>query len=259
MAFSTHPCFDTPDDSTVVWRYINFSKLISLLSKRALFFSRLRYLENDPWEGYYPKLQFTDNSYKQMAEELKWDLKNAESVSKTLIGGIEKRRNDFAVSCWTIDEHESDALWRIYAPNQGVAIKSTVGRLKLAIRGFHGQVYIGKINYLDYNKEIIKIDNGFWPTICKRMAFSYERELRLVTPEQKLNIPKLNISFPGFSDKAGDRGELAPVDVMGLVEKIVIGPNERTWFLDAVKDTITKFGVAIPVASSSLSESPGTS
>ncbi|MFN8224152.1 MAG: hypothetical protein U0R50_13000 [Gaiellales bacterium] len=53
MYDATHPVFNAPPDDTVVWRYIDLAKLISLLDHRALYFARADTL-GDPHEGALP-------------------------------------------------------------------------------------------------------------------------------------------------------------------------------------------------------------
>jgi hypothetical protein len=46
-----HPSFEKPDNADAkVWRYLNFTKFLSLIDKEALYFSRLDCL-GDPFEG----------------------------------------------------------------------------------------------------------------------------------------------------------------------------------------------------------------
>ena len=35
--YKEHPSFDPPADDAVLWRYLDFTKFVSLLDKRALF------------------------------------------------------------------------------------------------------------------------------------------------------------------------------------------------------------------------------
>ena len=46
-------CDPLPDDA-VLWRYMDFTKFVSLLEKSSLFFARADKLE-DPFEGYLPR------------------------------------------------------------------------------------------------------------------------------------------------------------------------------------------------------------
>ena len=56
MAASTqHKSFPQPPDPSIsVWRYMDLAKLMWLLQRRALYFSRLDKL-GDPFEGHYTK------------------------------------------------------------------------------------------------------------------------------------------------------------------------------------------------------------
>src|SRR5450631_1939536 len=52
---TTHESFPPPPNRQIsVWRYMNLSKLVWMLQKKALFFSRSD-LMGDPYEGYYPR------------------------------------------------------------------------------------------------------------------------------------------------------------------------------------------------------------
>ena len=72
-------------------------------------------------------------------------------------------------------------MWKLYiGKDDGVAIKSTVKRIKAAISSSEQQIFIGEIKYIDYEK------SGFndiqWFDLCfhKRSAFWHENEMRLV-------------------------------------------------------------------------------
>ena len=52
---AVHESFPAPLDQTVsLWRYMNLSKFVWMLQKKALYFCRCDLL-GDPYEGYYPK------------------------------------------------------------------------------------------------------------------------------------------------------------------------------------------------------------
>jgi hypothetical protein len=55
--YETNPSFTTPSDGNVkIWRYIDIVKFLSLLEKRALYFSRVDLL-GDPFEGSLPSTE----------------------------------------------------------------------------------------------------------------------------------------------------------------------------------------------------------
>ncbi|KAF5417648.1 MAG: hypothetical protein C5S38_01290 [Candidatus Methanophagaceae archaeon] len=51
--YKEHPAFEKPSDEDIkIWRYIDFTKFVSLLDKKALFFARADRL-SDSFEGSY--------------------------------------------------------------------------------------------------------------------------------------------------------------------------------------------------------------
>ena len=55
-------------------------------------------------------------------------------------------KNVYYVNCWHAGEHESAALWGSYAGHAGLAVKSSVGRLKSAI-DVEWPFHIGEVSY----------------------------------------------------------------------------------------------------------------
>jgi len=53
MPASRHPAIKTPPAETVLWRYLDFTKFVSMLDSSSLFFTRCD-LFDDPFEGSYP-------------------------------------------------------------------------------------------------------------------------------------------------------------------------------------------------------------
>lgn len=53
--YKEHPVFEKPENENAkIWRYIDFTKFVSLLDKSALFFTRADRL-GDPFEGSYSR------------------------------------------------------------------------------------------------------------------------------------------------------------------------------------------------------------
>ncbi len=50
--YKEHHEFEEPDDRTIIWRYVDFTKFVSYLDKNALFFVRSDKLF-DRYEGKY--------------------------------------------------------------------------------------------------------------------------------------------------------------------------------------------------------------
>ena len=70
-----HYVFETPSDENVtIWRYLDFTKFVSLLDRQQLFFARVDTLD-DPFEGSYPKgnivLRQENVNYEHIPQELR--------------------------------------------------------------------------------------------------------------------------------------------------------------------------------------------
>jgi len=124
----------TSPDEAIVWRYMNLEKLLALLATNSLFLCRLDRLR-DPWEGVWPG---------SVLNNLKRSLKPEQLT--TFLGSSEGLKTSMFVSCWHEAAHESAALWRQYATGAGLAVKSSIARVKRAISG-GPNYHIGRINY----------------------------------------------------------------------------------------------------------------
>jgi hypothetical protein len=195
---------------------MDLSKFIWLLSEKKLFLSRLDML-GDPYEGSHTiktiemlKAFFREHKLKDGWPDLSQWYRHV--------------RAETYVSCWHEGEHESEAMWRLYSPNKnGVAIQTTYGELVRSIESQH-DVYIGRIRYVDYSKDWFPDANIYRPVMHKRIAFSHEREIRMVRH---------------FSGNGGNsQGTSVPWDAETWVRAIYIDPYAPEYFFEAVNAVI---------------------
>ena len=194
--FINNPDIKLPEDpETIVWKYLDLSKFLDLLLSKKLFMSRSDKFE-DQYEG-----TFSEPTY----EEIR---KIAENNPKFL-NYYKSHREKIAISSWHINEYESFAMWQIFTKNnEGLAIQSTIGRLKEAlIPERRTEQYIGEVNYIDYKKEYIPFNDTFFPFLFKRKSFQYEREVRIISD---VTLNKIEIND----------GLKIEVDIQQLIEKI---------------------------------------
>ena len=187
--FEEHPTFVAPENHRgKIWRYMDFTKFVSLLDKQALFFARLDKLD-DPFEGSCPRM----NVEARPAQIESWLGGNPEghdgcnvrekaaAVSRGFSFWYQVQRRWIGVNCWHLGERESAAMWRLYLKsNEGIAVQSTYCRLRDALARASETVWIGRVRYLDYDEEMIWESNGLAPIVCKRRSFQHEKELRAV-------------------------------------------------------------------------------
>jgi len=135
---------DFDKDNLKIWRYMDLGKFISLLMRGELFFVRVGILADsaDLYEGALTQLNF--DRPELAAEYLARMLDvpgNPPDIRDTvgryaadpdrLLQTVDMVRRFVYVLCWHASNYESAAMWKVYVQgNEGIAIQSTVGRLK---------------------------------------------------------------------------------------------------------------------------------
>lgn len=249
VRYSPHPSFSPADNDAQVWRYIDFTKFVSLLDSNALFFARADSM-SDAWEGAY-----TAENLRQRPEVFHpADGESAAEMMQGLSLFHRSLRLHTFMSCWHLNNVESAAMWKLYvSQNEGIAIQSTFERL---VRSFQGdendmfEVYVGKTNYLDYKRELFPEGNTFLPFLHKRLSFEHEHELRAIIQPVFPGGDPLTESDP-FAD-----GLLVGVDLQTLIEGIYVASTSEAWFAALVENVAKKYGLAVSVRHSDLQRTP---
>lgn len=223
---------------------MDFMKFFSFLSKSELFFSRSDLL-GDRLEGSVSKknIQLRKEWYPDIPED---SLKQISSVRNAF------RFHTF-INCWHMNSFESDAMWQIYASSsKGIAIQSTIARYKDSIIDEKYEVYIGQIEYIDFDKDPTPEGNLFFPYFHKRRSYEHEKEIRgfvFIQPESKGEGISFNTPNPNL-------GLNIRVDQPTLVEKIYLAPNTPEWQYELVKTLVKKFEHDFEIKRSNLEEDP---
>jgi hypothetical protein len=112
-----------PSPETKIWRYMDFTKFVFMLEERALFFSRADHLL-DPFEG-----RASETSLKS-DEALEPSLSRSDGAAGSGSGA----RQRFFINSWHVNEHESIAMWKLFAKSDdAIAVESTYGRLRACL------------------------------------------------------------------------------------------------------------------------------
>ncbi|RZJ73660.1 hypothetical protein [Flavobacterium sp.] len=216
-----------PDPDTIVWKYMDLSKLIDVLLSGKMFMSRSDKFE-DQYEG-----TFSEPTYEE--------IKKLSAHNPEFLQYYKQHREQVAISSWHLNEYESFAMWQIFTQSQeGLAIQSTIGRLQKALAPeTQFAQYIGEVNYIDYKKEYIPFDNAFFPFLFKRKSFQYERELRVIT-----DVSDFDIKI--------DNGLKIDVDISQMIEKIYIHPKSENWYKNLVIELVKRLGFDFGIEKSDL-------
>jgi hypothetical protein len=225
-----HGTFRQPSDaSQKVWRYMDLAKFTWLLSERKLTLARLDGL-SDSFEGTLTAktVEWIQKFLRDHKSKDGWDV-----VAKHF---RDAQRTTF-VSCWHANEHESEAMWRLYCgQGAGVAVQTTYQKLVTSISD-QPDVYIGCVKYIDYEHESIPEANAFAPAMHKRVAFAHEREVRLVTSPSKYRV--------SLAPEAVPTVVTLPWDCEIYADRIHVSPYAHEYFYEAARAVIQALSPAL--------------
>jgi len=244
--FESHSTFIQPEDENIkIWRYLDFTKLIALIDSRRLYFTRCDKFE-DPFEGSWPKPNVEARKYvpEDLPEEKQ--MKYLEYMNR--MGDINKNWPRYiAINCWHANEHESAAMWKLYLKSdEGIAIQSTYGRYKKSIIDDE-KVFIGKVTYIDYDKDGIDGSNILGPFVHKRKSFEHEKEIRGLVSKWPTVGKTLD-----FEKEIIEHGLQIKVDIETLIERIHVAPNAPQWFASLVESAMKNYGYNFEILQSQL-------
>lgn len=198
---------------------MNFEKFLHLLVKKNLYFARPDQFE-DRNEGMPGRKAMITRAVTSFSEEQV--LNSLREDRETLKG--------FGVSCWYCSPHESLALWNLYANGKlGIAIKTTVGKLRDSLSSVEEECYMGKVDYSPktYDNEFkqVTLDRLF----TKDPVYRSESELRVV-----LKLDK---------NKPVELRQIVQVDLHTLVDQIVVSPYSSINTEEVIRDLAEKYGL----------------
>jgi hypothetical protein len=238
--FQEHPNLTLPHPEDSLWRYVDLWKLVYLLDRKLLWFSRLDTLD-DPYEG-LPTRPLIDDMWKAIeglpAEDRSRMVKVAEHNTQVFQMG----REVLLVSCWHVNPGESAAMWRLYAPSgEGIAIRTTFENFRRSLISETTTVHGGMVEYVDFESHRPETFNILQWASLKRVAFRHESEFR---------------AFVMSSTWPTQLGIGVSVDLDYLLSEVYVLPTAPPWHVDVVRALCNQFGVKAKVFQSRLLEHP---
>lgn len=206
---------------TKLYRYMCLSQFMSFVETRKTYLTRLLFWE-DKWE--VPTIRF---------------LSEVESCSN--INFNEQEVKDLYGQCWSL-EGVSDALWRIYSRDgEGILIQTTVEKFDLIKEITHGM--LSPVIYYDNLKQVskklsleTKDNSSLTQGLFKRKAFEHEKEVRLITLKDDVNIKNNGDSCSRLEIS------LNPLD---FIDSIIIDPRGKDWYVKTITEYCKRCGFKI--------------
>jgi hypothetical protein len=209
---------------------MDFEKFVSLLERRALYFTRLTRFA-DPFEG-LPVRRHVEIARQLPPEDLAGFMRSVKAC-----------REIHCASCWHMNTEESDAMWKVYAGSGArIAIRSKFYLFKAALSvSPHPQVLAGIVECADYDTDQL-LREPFLEELAfsKRRCFEFEREFRGFVRDEQVEAAGVEV----------------PVDVDRLVERVYVSPMSPTWTLEVVKAVCARYELKAEVVQSEIMTGP---
>ena len=245
-----------PLSDAILWRYMDFTKFVSILENRALFFARADKL-GDPFEGSVPRRNV--DLRPTLIPELSYQ-------ERTMYAFARQQLPRFTlISCWHESSHESEAMWRLYASTSGgIAIKTNFNAFTNSFITDE-RIHIGQVQYVDYDTDRIPEDNLLAPYLHKRVSFRHEQEVRAIVQKPPIgsSLSELRFSIQNLpTDEIArwqdicDNGMHYEVYLNLLIQEVVIAHFAPDWLLELVKSVAERYELDAPINKSRLAESP---
>jgi hypothetical protein len=237
-----HEAFFPPTQNCTIWRYIDFTKFVSLLENQELVFPRADQLD-DPYEG-----AISRESVKLLRAVLQKEGAPPQAAD-VFLQNLPRVRQEMFLSCWYVSDHESAAMWKLYLQSsEGVAIRSDSDALSEALDRAPLKGRISLVRYVDYEQTPIPFGNLFFPYVHKRLSFAHENELRAVIWSIE-DANKTQIS----ADATTVSIDIKPTD---LIKSVHVSPTAPRWFGGLVEQILKRYGCTVPVVRSNLYDRP---
>ena len=256
-------------ENKMIWRYMDLSRFVSMISTSRLWFAKAANLRDDPYEGFSNvrslETPLNDTSPKTTIEHgasgdtyisLPQCLARASQESAAY---CKNAPDHLYVNSWCLSGIESMAMWEIYGSKGcGLAIKSSVDKYQRAAK-FDvppSHYAFGKVRYHDVLETAPEVRRDFTKSINfgeqrlkevlnlgfhKRSCYKYEIEWRAALYQDKR--PEISGLYECF-----DLGE--------LISEVHIGPRADEFFVDVVKSIMDKYLLQKPLICSTLLSDP---
>jgi hypothetical protein len=199
-------------DSAEVWRYVPLRTLFFYLNGLVFIPSVAKLRSGDPFEGeFYEDIAWFNSAFhdhygneanaieewmrsKLCSDHERHHIEINHSYPNAAAEVFRRHYFDFIrrtrfAWCWFQSYRESAAMWSVYG-NQGVAIKSTIGKITSVLEQTGREFIYGRMTYVDYRSGVSTEFNPeqksdyrllLRPFFLKRREYESESEVRFVT------------------------------------------------------------------------------
>ena len=233
MKYQKDDYLEVPHGNSAVWRYMKAWKFKKFLDDSSLFFPNANKL-TDQYEVTLP-----DSVVKNKKEELQRQGLSGRDLEEEMASfnwSTNPKKDLVLINCWSINPHESYALWKIYlgVEKNGIAIRSTVSKLRRSVEkgkdGYPEEFFIGKVKYKKHlnHDELSRLS----VITTKKPFYDFEKELRLFVlsdpRSEGATVPPYDINV----------GRPVRVDIDELIYEVYISPFATEGYHNEINDLL---------------------
>jgi hypothetical protein len=254
--------------TTVVRRYLTWTKFIRLLDDAAIYFRNVT-LFTDKFEGSIPQnlFSFYKNTFTQFAAQAKPNVAVVAYLEEHRSRRHKANLHASYVNCWFARPHESAGMWTGYAQDKikmgdkeitrpGVAIESTYEAL---LRSFTDELPSEHdfVQYANFDTDAFKTGKLRYefsqqPLNFKRIEYEDEHELRLIV----FRAEEAEALLAASVFKPAHDGINLKVDLETLLLKVIAGPGASDSFISDIQAALKSKGLDVSVVKSALDGNP---
>ena len=252
--------FSVPSGDTIIWKYMDIPSFISLIQDQKIVFNKAKLFE-DKNEGKLPLKVRKD--FEEVMDTLYKEKILIKPISYSILEDVVKVSY---VCCWSISNHEIVHMWKIYAKENGIAIKTSYNKLKESLKKERVEdITPLLINYIDYNEaKTPLIPHAAAYLSIKREEYKYENEFRLVItrPKHIENMITSEQKEKSSDEQTAIREEIynkydiikCDIDLTNFIDEIRISPFAPSWYKDIIKNLLVSYNLSrcIPLKQSDL-------
>ena len=246
-----------PDNVDVqVWRYMSVERFESLLEE-GVFFPRAHLFE-DQREGSSTHAQAWSHRLRIQVRSARTGVRS--TLGEAVAAGNRWNRQWVCVSCWHMNDTESDAMWKLYGEvGKNVCVQSTFRRLDESLQQAglaNGWPIIGVVRYINHATDVIPSPALLAPYFYKSLEYAHEREVRALlweVPVVKDRVPR-QIDHDAVPE---NKGWPVPIwDLNKLIERVYVAPGSSPELEARVRSAMQAEKVTAPLLRSSLETPP---
>lgn len=272
----------TEKENLDLFRYMDSFKFFDFLQTNSLYFPSARKLEPyDKDEGfiadeevkYIQDYLYSDKLYDMFEAtmrqgktitygdyKLTGNRKLDLDIMKSMDNSFDAFKDWIFINCWNIGKYESDLMWKGYtSKNDGIAIKTTLDKLKLANNSSNKEIFCQKISYIteeevkkpqyrikEYFEGVPRIYIAIRLLLDKKIFFEGDKELRLIFADidTLANIDSMAVIAGTDIEKIPAPNDYHKIDfdAKTIINEIILHPNASKEFEENIKNKLLMLG-----------------